>query len=229
VTAVLVASASSAAAAVVVHGLWPAGTIAGAALMPVLVALFNELLRHPAERLTHAVRERLAPRDPLRSAPAPSYRIYRARPTVWRVLATGMTAFAIGATALTAAELALHRSLGDRDDRTTLLGGQRTQPRPPSPSTGWPPGSAGGQPTIAAPMPAGEPKQRDAARRRGSSRAPERRRDPHRRRPPDAPASPIPPSTTPAPAPAEAPASTVPTPAPRPPSSDSPGTSPPSQ
>ncbi|MGZ6671248.1 MAG: hypothetical protein ACXVFM_02740 [Solirubrobacteraceae bacterium] len=228
-TAVLVASASSAAAAVVVHGLWPPGTIAGAALMPVLVALFDELLRHPAERLTHAVRERLAPRDPLRSAPAPSYRIYRVRPTFWRVLATGMTAFAIGATTLTAAELALHRSLGDREDRTTLLGGQRTQPRPPSPSTGWPQAPDVGQPTTAAPMPAGEPKQREAARRRRSSRAPERRRDPHRRRPPDTPASPIPPGATPAPPPAEAPPSTVPTPAPPPPSNDSSGTSPPSQ
>lgn len=220
VTTVLVASASSAAAAVVVHALWAPGTIAGAPLTPVLVALFDALLRRPSERLARGVRERLRARQPVRSASAPpSYRIYRARPSVWRVLATGMTAFAIGATALTATELALQRSVGDHDDRTTLLGGSRTQPRLPSPSPG-PPSASGGQPPTTAPMRAAKSNQREAARQRRSERAPERRHEPDGNQP----AKPTSPTT-----PAEAPASTVPTPSPPPPSNDSSGAPPPSQ
>ena len=111
--ALLVAAVASAAAAVIVHTLWAPGTVAGAAVTPVLVTLFDELLWRPAEHLSRAARERIA---------------VRPRARWWRAVATGIAAFAIGATALTCAELALHRSVGDRNERTTLLGGPRTRP-----------------------------------------------------------------------------------------------------
>jgi hypothetical protein len=111
--ALLVAAVASAAAAVIVHTLWPPGTVAGAAVTPVLVTLFDELLSRPAEHLSRAARERIA---------------VRPRARWWRAVATGIAAFAIGATALTCAELALHRSVGDRHERTTLLGGPQTRP-----------------------------------------------------------------------------------------------------
>jgi hypothetical protein len=104
--AILVAAASSAGAAVIVHMLWAPGTVAGAAVTPVLVAFLDELLRRPAEHLSRAARERMGA----------------------RVVATAIAAFAIGGTALTAAELAMHRAVGDRNERTTLLGGPRTRP-----------------------------------------------------------------------------------------------------
>jgi hypothetical protein len=117
----IVASTSSAAAAVVVRELWPPGTIASAAVTPLLVALFGELLHRPAYRLTHAARERL------KSWPGISWRTIDqiARiPSRWqRVLLTAGAAFLIGSVALTGWELLGHHSLASARDRTTLWGG----------------------------------------------------------------------------------------------------------
>jgi hypothetical protein len=117
----IVASVSSAAAAVVVRQLWAPGTVASAALTPLLIAVFGELLHRPAYRLTHAARERL------KSRPASSWRtidqIVRI-PSRWqRVLVTTGAAFLIGSVALTGWELLAHHSLASARDRTTLWGG----------------------------------------------------------------------------------------------------------
>ncbi|MGZ6838616.1 MAG: hypothetical protein ACXVGE_22370 [Blastococcus sp.] len=117
----VVASVSSAAAAVVARELWAPGTIASAALTPLLVALFGELLHRPAYRLTHAARQHLAGRmDAEVSLTAWSLRM----PARWRhVLGTTAAAFLIGSVALTGWELLIHHSLANARDRTTLWGG----------------------------------------------------------------------------------------------------------
>jgi hypothetical protein len=138
-TALLVAAISSAAAAVVVHALWAPGTIAGAAVTPVLVTLFDELLRHPLKRLRLAEQARPAARPSHDETEALAYPVYVVRPRWWRVLTTGMAAFVLGTASLTAAELILHRSLGNRGQQTTLLGGARAPtprcaPQAPAPA-----------------------------------------------------------------------------------------------
>jgi hypothetical protein len=101
-TTLVVGSVSSAAAAVVVHEVWRAGTLLGAAATPVLMALFAEALRRPAERL----------------------------PARWRLaVGTGLAAFVLGAAGLTAAEALLERSVADGHAGTTLFD---TRPQPPS-------------------------------------------------------------------------------------------------
>lgn len=45
----VIASVSSAAAAVIVHALWKPGTVIAAARTPILMSLFAEALRRPAE------------------------------------------------------------------------------------------------------------------------------------------------------------------------------------
>jgi hypothetical protein len=128
----VVASVSSAVAAVVVRELSAPGTIASAALTPLLVALFGELLHRPARRLTHVARQRLASR---RSAePGFIERILR-RPARWqRVLGTATAAFLIASVALTSWELLIKHSLANARDRTTLWGGSagREPTRPTS-------------------------------------------------------------------------------------------------
>ena len=129
----LVASGASALAAVVVHQLWQPGAIIGAAITPVLIALFSEALRRPAERVT-AVRRADGPRgagDPVvvGDAVAPGElserRVYRRRRAPRRLrlaLLVGLAAFALGAAGLTLSELVLDGAVA-HSDRTTLFGG----------------------------------------------------------------------------------------------------------
>jgi hypothetical protein len=158
----IVASVSSAAAAVVVRQLWAPGTIASAALTPLLVAVFGELLHRPAYRLTHAARERL------KSRPGLSWRTIDqiARiPSRWqRVLVTTGAAFLIGSVALTGWELLGHHSLAIARDRTTLWGG--TVPRRADRPTVQPPRMQAA-PAMHAPAP--------THRRRADSRKPAHR------------------------------------------------------
>jgi hypothetical protein len=105
----IIGSVSSAAAAVVVHELWRPGTILGAAVTPVLMALFAEALRRPAERVT-----------------VPSSRVFerrtpRSQPRWTSAVLTGLAAFLLGAAGLTASELLMHRSVADGGHRTTLF------------------------------------------------------------------------------------------------------------
>ncbi|HWE12956.1 MAG TPA: hypothetical protein VG365_05560 [Solirubrobacteraceae bacterium] len=123
----VVASVSSAVAAVVVRELSAPGTIASAALTPLLVALFGELLHRPAHRLTHVARQRLTSR---RNAEPGFIERIRRTPARWqRVLGTAIAAFVIGSVALTGWELLINHSLATARDRTTLWGGSvRRQP-----------------------------------------------------------------------------------------------------
>ena len=131
----VVASVSSAVAAVVVREFSAPGTIASAALTPLLVALFGEVLHRPAHRLTHAARQRLASR---RNAEAGFIDRILRTPARWqRVLLTATAAFLLGSVALTGWELVVHHSLANARDRTTLWGGSVRQQ--PTRSTSEPP------------------------------------------------------------------------------------------
>jgi hypothetical protein len=116
-SALLIASISSAAAALVVHALWAPGTLASAALTPVLVQLFAEALRHPTRRIATLASQRTS-RPPSR----------------WlQATALGLLSFAIAAVTLTAFERVLSHSLFNANERGTLLGGRRAQPHVSAP------------------------------------------------------------------------------------------------
>ena len=121
-TGLVIASVSSAAAAVVVHTLWEPGTIFGAALTPVLMTLFAEALRRPAERVT--VRRRGG------DAHDATIEVERPRRRGRRAVLSGLAAFALGAAGLTVTELVLDRAVADREAGTTLL----DRGKQPSPS-----------------------------------------------------------------------------------------------
>lgn len=119
----VVSSLASAAAAVVVHGLWPQATLIGAAVSPVLVAVFAELLRRPVQQLSVLATVRPAGRIAVDHAGSlQEVRVYRARPQWLGALAVASAAFVIGAGGLTVAETLLHRSVAGRSDATTLFG-----------------------------------------------------------------------------------------------------------
>jgi hypothetical protein len=138
VTSLAIASASSAAAAVVVNALRAPGTIIGAALTPVLMTLFAEALRRPAQRVT------------VRGGDVNDATItVQRRSRRWRqAKLTGLAAFALGSIGLTAAELLLNGALGDRNARTTLLDGGAGRSPSATPSarspTATPPPPVGG-------------------------------------------------------------------------------------
>jgi hypothetical protein len=125
-----VASASAAAAAIVVHDLWKSGTVLSAAFSPVFVTMFDELLHRPIDRFEAAIRRRLGGEHEALAPP-------REAPDRWRrALITGVVAFLIGGLGLTVVELVLKRSLASGADRTTLLGGSvRHGPSSPRPAT----------------------------------------------------------------------------------------------
>jgi hypothetical protein len=128
----VIASISSAAAAVVVRALWAPGTIAGAALMPLLVTLFGELLHRPAHRLSAVARQRL--RAGTSADPGVLERMLRKHARWRRVGGTAAAAFLIGSGALTCWEVILHHSVANANDRTTLWGGEvRPQLAPTGP------------------------------------------------------------------------------------------------
>lgn len=123
VTTIIIASAASASAAFVVSRAWGPGTLIGAAVTPVIIAIVTELLRRPATKLPElvttangkATAESL-PGDVPASVPGPKdaplveqmpihapVHIYRAGgaarlgPREWRFVAiTGLAAFVIG-------------------------------------------------------------------------------------------------------------------------------------
>jgi hypothetical protein len=83
----VIASVSSAATAVVVHALWKPGTVLSAAVTPVLMTLFAEALRRPAERVV--VRTGGGGHHATIDAERPRRR--------WgRAVAAGLAAFALG-------------------------------------------------------------------------------------------------------------------------------------
>ncbi len=158
----VIASASSVVAAIVVSRIWGPGTIIGAAATPVIVTFVGELLKKPAEKITVVrvsptgtqVHERAAPPPPGSGRAGPSspsapdmaersMHRSRRRPLVI-ALATGLVAFVIGAVVLTSSELLLgDASVASGDRRTTLGGGgtkksarkEKQEPATPATST----------------------------------------------------------------------------------------------
>jgi len=136
----VVASASSVVAAVVVSRIWGPGTIIGAAATPVIITLVGELLKKPAEKITvirvtqsgTAVRERTAPAPPA-GGELSERSVHRSRRRPIAVaLATGLLAFVVGAVVLTSSELVFgDSSVATGAKRTTVFGGD-TQERPPA-------------------------------------------------------------------------------------------------
>jgi hypothetical protein len=118
----IITSFSSAAAAVVVHAFWQPGTVPAAALTPVLMTLFAEALRRPAERLTV--------RSGVHGDPA-TIEISQPRRRWGQAASAGLVAFALGAAALTISEVLLHRATGDRHAGTTLFGSGTHGTSPP--------------------------------------------------------------------------------------------------
>jgi len=102
-TNLVIASVSSAAAAVIVHALWKPGTVVAAALTPVLMSLFAEALRRPAE----LVRVRTGAGDPGRA----TVEVHHSSRRWGRAVVVGLAAFVLGAVALTASEALLNRAI----------------------------------------------------------------------------------------------------------------------
>ena len=147
----VIASAASVAAAIVVHKLWKGGAIFGAAITPVIVAIVSETLRKPVDRVT-TLREQRRGGTQVRpgAAPAPAPPVLEDRFGIWQeerqswwqrrssrlAVATGLLAFVIGAFALTASELVFGGSVGGGNDRLTLpVGGKKDASRDEKPST----------------------------------------------------------------------------------------------
>jgi hypothetical protein len=145
-----IASAASAAAAIVVSQFWIAGTPIAAALTPVIVTLVSEMLSRPTEAVARRLtteRTALMPEamgagppeeEPVEPPPTVArdfeaeggpvrvYRPQRRRRIHPKVIAvTAALAFAIAAAIITVPELIAGGSIGKRDGRTTLFGGSR--------------------------------------------------------------------------------------------------------
>ena len=163
VQTLLIASAASMAAAIVVHEFWKGGAIVGAAITPVIVAVVSESLRKPVTRVSTLREERrtrpqaVAPPDFRDGPPAPQaaredpFGIWQQHaPQPWYrrldrrhlriALITGALAFAVGAIALTATELVFGGNVGSGSNRVTLVpgGGHRSddEPTTTTPATG---------------------------------------------------------------------------------------------
>lgn len=102
VVTLVIASAASASAAFVVSRVWGTGTLIGAAVTPIIVAIVTELLRRPAHRLpdlrTGASQVPSAPAEAPLEPGQPPMTVYRAGPRrEWRLVAiTAVAAFVIG-------------------------------------------------------------------------------------------------------------------------------------
>lgn len=137
----IIASASSLAAAIFIHELWRGGAIIGAAITPIIVGIVGEALRRPADRLV-SVRDssRKLPAARTQDVPPVSrdrgddpfglweeQRAKRSRGRTWLVLGivTGVIGFAVAAFTLTGSELVFGGSVGG-GKKTTIFGGGGT-------------------------------------------------------------------------------------------------------
>jgi hypothetical protein len=145
-----IASASSLVAAVVTSKLWGGGTLVGAAVTPVIVALVSEGLKRPTQ-VIGTVREARATRydpvaegrrglregdldvaRPARPGEGDRRRVHRVGPSPQQsrrrlllAVATGLVAFVLAGVLLTGSELVFGNSaVSSPDKRTTLLGGE---------------------------------------------------------------------------------------------------------
>src|SRR4051812_24488761 len=144
----VIASAASVVAALVVSHFWGAGTIAATAATPVIVALVKEGLARPAQRITEvsargstAAARVTGARDEADgptivaeefhpgSSEAGEYRVYgkpRTGARHWKLaLTTGLVAFGVAAAAITLPELVAGHAIVGSGHKTTLFRGRR--------------------------------------------------------------------------------------------------------
>jgi hypothetical protein len=129
--ALALAALASAVATLLIGRFGLTGTVIGAALTPVLVALVSEAARRPARRLGGtAASRRAATRDRVGATRygGEARRLARRQISWRRVLATGLGAFALVVAAFTFADLGLGDSVAS-DRRTTFFGGRESSPR----------------------------------------------------------------------------------------------------
>jgi hypothetical protein len=150
VTTLMIASASSLVAAVVVSKVWGPGTLIGAGATPVIVALVSEGLKRPARAIDTVRETRAARYDPVAegrrglregdlerarpvmpAAAVAQRRVHTAsarpgvlrlpRPRVMAAIATGIVAFILAGVLLTSSELVLGKSVVSASKRTTYI------------------------------------------------------------------------------------------------------------
>jgi hypothetical protein len=132
---------ASAAAAFICSQIWARGTLASAAVMPVLVALMKEALSRPAKAVSQAVPVRgvvrsasradepLSP-EPIAERVAQQGEIHGPSGTPrrrgWRTaIITGLLGFLVGAVIITVPELVAGQAASGGQHETTLFGGQQ--------------------------------------------------------------------------------------------------------
>ena len=150
VTTLAIASASSVAAAYVIHTFWTGGAILGAGITPVIVAIVSESLKKPTQRIT-AIREerrsrtqvaRRTPSDvPVPPPPelerpdpfgiwqdADQHRFHKVRGRPLKIaIATGLLAFLLAAFVVTGADLVFGSGDGGGDRLKIVPGTQERQ------------------------------------------------------------------------------------------------------
>jgi hypothetical protein len=131
-----IASASSLAAAIVVHHFWQAGAFVGAAVTPVIVALVSEGLRKPVDVVKAKTTVNPPPVVPQPGGREDRFGIWedRQRPVGGRrrlhvglAIATGLVAFVIAGFFLTGAELVFGGASGS--DKFRVLPGKQEKKR----------------------------------------------------------------------------------------------------
>ncbi len=151
VLTLVIASASSVVAAIVVSRIWGPGTLIGAAATPVIVTFVGELLKKPAAKITVVrvspsgteVHERAAPPEPVGGQMAERSVHRSRRKPLLIALGTGLVAFVIGAAVLTSSELVFgDASVASGDKRTTVFGGDAPK-RTPDAERAVPPTATG--------------------------------------------------------------------------------------
>jgi hypothetical protein len=138
---------ASAAAAFVCSQFWARGTLASAALTPVLVALIKEALARPAQVVSQAVPVRGVVRSashPDEFEPVPERVAQQgevrgrsgARPArSWRMaIITGLLGFLVCAVIITVPELVSGKATSGGGRGTTLFGGEQSSPEPATPT-----------------------------------------------------------------------------------------------
>jgi len=147
-----ITAVASAGAAYVTSEVWAPGTLASAAITPVLVALIKEALAKPADVVTRAVPVRGVVRSstPGDAPPAPpgqvdervaqhgeiqgSSKSFGRR--AWQTaIVTGLLGFLVAAVIITVPELVSGKSVTGSGGKTTLLGGHRKSATPATTTT----------------------------------------------------------------------------------------------
>lgn len=154
-TTLIITAVASATAAYVTSEIWAPGTLASAAITPVIVALVKEALFKPADVVTRAVPVRGVvrsappagqPDDPVASFEVDEQRVAQhgeipgsSSPFprhAWKVaVVTGLLGFLVAAVIITVPEFVAGSSATDGDRQTTFFGGKKNSSAEPSTTT----------------------------------------------------------------------------------------------